>query len=210
MLYFCTENILTRNKIKQIISDGLSRPIVILLRKTKITTNHLTIIGVIISAISATLISQNLMIYGGLILLLSGFFDLLDGEMARTNKQTSKSGALLDSICDRIGEILIFIGILIYFHSKNYGMVHHLFILTSVASSGLVSYARSKAESLNINCTTGIMTRGERIVVLVIAILLEAFFPNSIFYSLILITSLSIITFTQRISLISSNLKNNR
>ena len=94
-----------RNKTKQIVSDYLSKPIVVFLRKTKITPNHLTISGVIISAISATMISQNFLIYGGLILLLSGFFDLLDGEMARTNKQTSKYGALLESISDRIGEI---------------------------------------------------------------------------------------------------------
>lgn len=196
-----------RNKTKQIVSDYLSKPIVVFLRKTKITPNHLTISGVIISAISATMISQSFLIYGGLILLLSGFFDLLDGEMARTNKQTSKYGALLDSICDRIGEILIFIGILVYFHSKNYDMMHNLFILTSVASSSLVSYARSKAESLNVKCTIGIMTRAERIIILVIGIIFEEFFANSIFYCLLLITSLSIITFSQRISLIKSTLK---
>ena len=128
--------------------------------------------------------------------------------MARTNKLASKSGAVLDSVCDRIGEILIFIGILIYLHSNDSSLYHHIFVLTSVASSNLVSYARSKAEGLNIKCTIGIMTRGERIVVLVIGILLENFFPNSIFYSLVLITVLSIITFIQRIALINSTLKN--
>jgi len=199
---------LTRNKIKQIISNYLSRPIVLLLSKTKTTPNHLTIIGLILSALSAILISQNLMISGALILLFSGFLDLLDGEMARTNKLASKSGAVLDSICDRIGETLIFIGILIYFHSNDSSLYHHVFILTSLAFSNLVSYARSKAEGLNIKCTTGIMTRGERIVVLVIGILLASLFPNSIFYSLILITTLSIITFIQRITLINSTFKN--
>ena len=89
------------------------------------------------------------MISGALILLFSGFLDLLDGEMARTNKLASKSGAVLDSVCDRIGEILIFIGILIYLHSNDSSLYHHIFVLTSEASSNLVSYARSKAEGLN-------------------------------------------------------------
>ena len=198
---------MTRIKIKQLISNYMSGPIVILLRKTKITPNHLTVAGLIVSAIASTLISQNLMFYGGLILLLSGFFDLLDGEMARRNKQTSKSGAVLDSICDRIGEILVFIGILIYFHSSNFDILHHFFLITSLSLSGLVSYARSKAESLNIKCSVGIMTRGERIVVLVLGIIIETFFIDAILYSLIIISILSIITFIQRISLINSMLK---
>ena len=127
--------------------------------------------------------------------------------LRNTITEVEKFGAVTLSFNMLLGEVLVFIGILIYFHSNNFDILHHFFLITSLSLSGLVSYARSKAESLNIKCSVGIMTRGERIVVLVLGIIIETFFIDAILYSLIIISILSIITFIQRISLINSMLK---
>jgi archaetidylinositol phosphate synthase len=126
---------------------------------------------------------------GGILLLVSGFFDIVDGQVARITGKTSKRGAFLDSVFDKIAEVAIFLGILVGGYSEGY------VVLLAITLSLLVSYTRARAESLGVQLQgIGIGERAERL--LVIAIVGMAGFLH---YAVVIVVIIAGITFIQRI-----------
>jgi len=104
---------------------------------------------------------------GGLLILGSGFFDIVDGAVARATNAVSKTGAFLDSTLDRLAEVAIFAGILLG------SFTGPLVVLLSLSFSLLVSYTRAKGDSLGVSLSgVGIGERSERLIVLAAAALL--------------------------------------
>ena len=108
----------------------------------------------------------------GVLILLGGLFDALDGKLARTTLRASPFGAVYDATMDRIGELAIYAGIGGYF------MLHRMLVLTclvacATAGSLLVSYVRARAEASNVSCKIGILRRSERILLLGLGSLLN-------------------------------------
>ncbi|MGB9660333.1 MAG: CDP-alcohol phosphatidyltransferase family protein [Nitrososphaerales archaeon] len=130
--------------------------------------------------------------YGGVFLLISGFADVLDGSVARVKGLVSSRGAFLDSTFDRLGELFVYTGILIGSFSDP------LLVLMALSFSLLVSYARTRGESLGINLSgIGIGERAERILVISIASIL-----GYVNYGVMVVLILAFITFLQRVILI--------
>lgn len=169
------------------------------LASANISPNALTIIGFFIAILSSIVYALNNLIefailYGGIILLVAGFVDLLDGAVARATKQVSKKGAFLDSTLDRVSEVLIYAGIL-YANITN-----NMLILLAITLSLLVSYARARAESLGIELKgVGIGERAERLMILSIVSILSILSIEIINYGLIIIAIIATITFVQRV-----------
>lgn len=159
-------------KIRDAMEYRITNPFMGILSRIGITPNALTLIGLAVSIVAAYVIATGHFFIGGLIVLVSGLFDLLDGALARFNKQATKFGAILDSIVDRISEAAIFCGLLFYFISKGSNLEIILIFLVIVGSF-LVSYVRARAEGLDLECQVGWFTRAERIVVLTIGLLLN-------------------------------------
>ncbi|MEM4237902.1 MAG: CDP-alcohol phosphatidyltransferase family protein, partial [Candidatus Nitrosocaldaceae archaeon] len=138
-----------------------------------LTPNTWTVIGFFVSILSAIVYSMHnhlelAMLYGGIVLLVSGFVDMIDGSVARVTKRVSKKGAFLDSTLDRVSEVAIYAGIL-YSNVAN-----DMLVLVAITSSLLVSYARARAESLGIELKgIGIGERAERLLILSIASILS-------------------------------------
>lgn len=129
---------------------------------------------------------------GSIMLLISGFFDIVDGSVARTLKQSSKKGAFLDSILDKISESLIFIGIAVG------GLASPLFCQVAISLSLMVSYARSRSESMGIELKgVGIGERAERL--LSVGFLGLIPLEDSLQYAVLLVCVLAGITLCQRI-----------
>ena len=129
---------------------------------------------------------------GSIMLLISGFFDIVDGNVARTLKQSSKKGAFLDSILDKISESFIFIGIAIG------GLASPLFCQVAISLSLMVSYVRSRSESMGIELKgVGIGERAERL--LSVGILGLIPLEDSLQYAVLLVCVLAGITLCQRI-----------
>ncbi|MEM3709505.1 MAG: CDP-alcohol phosphatidyltransferase family protein, partial [Nitrososphaerales archaeon] len=123
-------------------------------------------------------------VYGGIFLLISGFADVLDGSVARIKGLVSLKGAFLDSTFDRLGESLVYAGILIG------GFCDSLFVLMALSFSLLVSYVRARGESLGINLSgIGIGERAERILILSITSIL-----GYVNYGVIIVLALAFIT----------------
>lgn len=138
------------------------------------------------------------LIFGGILLLVSGFFDIVDGQVARFTKTISQKGAFLDSVFDKISEVAIFLGILIGNYTEPY------LVFLAITLSLLVSYARARAESVGITLQgIGIGERAERL--LVIAIIGIASFMQ---YAIIIVVIIAAITFIQRVIVTARHINN--
>jgi archaetidylinositol phosphate synthase len=134
---------------------------------------------------------------GGIFLIIAGFFDAIDGTVARVTKKTSALGSFLDSIIDKVSEIVIFIGILIG------NFTNPVLVLVTLSLSILVSYTRARAESMGIDLKgKGIAERAERI--LILSILAFIPFRDNISLALWIISVLAIITILERLKIVSA------
>lgn len=172
---------------------------------TGVSANGWTVVGLAVSVLAAFMYSSNgflnfswtpwnlAAVAGGVILLLSGFFDVVDGSVARLTRQISKKGAFLDSVFDKVSEVTIFGGIA-------YGQLADSFwCLVALGTSLLVSYTRARAESLGVKLTgVGIGERAERL--LIIAIIGMIPVKEAMQWAMIIVSIVAGITLAQRIA----------
>ena len=148
----------------------LIAPLVQLLIRLHVRPNTITTVGTLVVVLSAVAYGRGHLHWGGFLLLLSGVFDMLDGQVARDGDARTVFGAFYDSTLDRVGEAALFTGIAIYFLQGGVPPERLVFaIVTCCAALGgslIVSYTRARAEGLNVECSGGIATRAERILVL--------------------------------------------
>lgn len=150
-----------REKVKHLIS-----PIVDYLIKIGVTANTASVMGLIFSIAYLFSSWSKIIPLTLLFLVLSGLFDALDGEIARKTGRASRRGALIDSTLDRVEDGLYMVGLLAL------GLNSYLVFLTMI-SSFMVSYLRAKADSFNINLEgVGIAERGDRIIIIALAIII--------------------------------------
>ena len=155
----------TRGRVKKI-----GEPIALFFGRLGLTPDGLTLIGFGITTIGAILLGLQLWVVGGLIVFAGGVFDMFDGTLARATGQVSKLGAFMDSVFDRWGEALVYVGLVAGLAAAgwSYGPV---LAAAAMASAFLVSYARAKSEGLGFSAGTGmaavgVMPREIRLVIL--------------------------------------------
>ena len=167
---------------------------------TGLSPNFWTVVGLVIALSSAVVYGMGVefgLIIGGILLLVSGFFDMVDGQVARVTGKTSKKSEYLDSMFDKISEVAIFLGILIGGYAEPY------VVLLAITLSLLVSYARAKSDLINIKLQgIGIGERAERL--LVIAIIGIVGFMD---YAVVIVIIIAGITLIQRMIFTTKNIK---
>ena len=175
----------------------LARPVVPLLAKTSITPNTITCLGFLLSVGAAALIATGHLLAAGLLVLVAGLFDLLDGALARRTNQVTRFGAILDSTLDRLAEIAVLLGILILY-VREQSAVGILLVGIALPSSLVVSYIRARAEALGLDCEVGLFTRGERVIILALGLLLSQI-DYALIIALCIIVLFSLFTAGQRL-----------
>lgn len=172
------------------------RPVGLLLRKTGMSPDHLTILGIVVAIGAAIAIGQGAL-RGGLILVIAAALpDLLDGALAKASNTASQRGAFFDSVVDRVTDSVLFGGVAWYFASHESA---HLALLPMaiMAVSSLISYERAKAESLGLYAKGGLMERAERIIVLCFGLLFDSLLIPVLWVMLILTVVTAIQRFAQ-------------
>ncbi len=141
--------------------------IVKVLTLLRINPNILTFTGVLISLWAAFEFGYGNFFKGGLVIILAGLFDMLDGEVARVSKLETRFGAFYDSVIDRYSDIIILQGLMVHYAREQ--MLGYV-VLVGVVFMGavLTSYVRARAECIIPSCKVGFMERPERIVLLII------------------------------------------
>ena len=170
-----------------------------------ITANMVTLFGFVVNLIAAFYFATGRLVTGGILILFGGSFDMIDGAVARAQRNPRASGALLDSVIDRYSEGFLLLGALIYF----YGLESLLGIVLAFSAwfgSILVSYVRARAEGLQVTCKVGLMQRPERIILLGAGTVLQGAllhkFPYLQSTGMILLCTLGILTLTSHITAI--------
>ncbi len=144
---------------------GILDPIGRFLNSLGLMPNVMTILGLIGNIGAACLLATGHITWGGVVVLLMGPIDALDGTMARLRGQPSRFGAFVDSVTDRYSELVILLGLLI-FYLKADDAVFTALVYLAAAGSVLVSYVKARAEALSFEAKVGLLTRVERYLVL--------------------------------------------
>lgn len=152
--------------------DKAVKPLGVLLRRTKMTPDHLTIVGLVVGVGAAFAIGAGYLLLGLFLVILAALPDLLDGALAKASDSASQRGAFFDSTVDRITDALLLGGVAWYLASEESA---HMSLLpfAVMAMSSLISYQRAKAESLGLDAKGGLMERAERVVLLCFGLLIE-------------------------------------
>jgi len=167
---------------------------------TGLSPNFWTIVSLQFALLSAIIYGLGVefgLIIGGILLLVSGFFDVVDGQVAKVTGKTTKKGSYFDSMFDKIAEVAIFLGILIG------GYAEPSLVLLAITLSLLVSYARAKSDAINIKLQgIGIGERAERL--LVIAVIGIIGFME---LAVVIVVIIAGITLVQRMIVTAKNIK---
>ncbi len=140
-------------------------PVGALLNRLGLMPNTVTILGLLGNTVGAYFLARGQMTLGGILILLMGPVDALDGTMARLRGEPTEFGAFVDSVTDRYSELVIFGGLLYYYLQQGEGLLAVLAYLAA-AGSVLVSYTRARAQSLGVETKVGLLTRLERYLIL--------------------------------------------
>lgn len=154
---------------------GLATPIAAGLGRLGLSPNHLSLIGFLVAVVAAVAAAGQGWLAAGVLVILGGLFDLFDGALARVTGQASRLGAFMDSVFDRAGEGIVYVGIVVgcLVAPLNEGVV---LASTALAASFMVSYARAKSESLGFTpgsrmAAIGLAPREVRLVILTIGLI---------------------------------------
>jgi len=138
-----------------------------------IQPQNISLLGLGLSLLGAVFISLDIISIGAIFITAGGILDILDGKVARERKIIRKSGALLDSVLDRIGEIAIFSSICFFLTKKGY-YTYSVITALAMGFSMLVSYVRARAEALGLSPKEGLMRRQERIFITAVSLFLDS------------------------------------
>ncbi len=151
-----------------------------------------TLVGLLLSVLAGASYSTSGLqgeVLGGVLVLAAGWFDIVDGAVARVTGRTSKRGAFLDSTLDRVAEVALFAGVLVGGYSPP------VVVLLALASSLLVSYARAKGDALGVALSgVGIGERSERLLIVAVSSLL-----GQVYWGVLLVAAVASYTFVERV-----------
>ena len=162
------------SEARNVVAFYLTEPVARLLSRTPVTPSMVTWFGFLLATGAAVCIVAERLVAAGFIMLVAGFFDMLDGALARRTKRVTRFGAFLDSTLDRLSEAVILLGILVL-QAREQAVTGIVLVGIALLGSLLVSYIRARAEALGLECRTGLFTRPERVVVLALGLLLSHF-----------------------------------
>ena len=185
------------SEVRKTLSYRFTEPVVRLLSRTAITPSAITWSGFLLTAGAAALIITEHLLVAGLVVLSAGFFDILDGALARRTNQVTRFGAVLDSTLDRLSEAVLLLGILV-FYAREQSIPGILLVGAALIGSPLVSYIRARAEALGLECRMGLFTRAERVIVLALGLVLSQI-DYALIIALAIIVVLSFFTAGQRL-----------
>jgi CDP-diacylglycerol--glycerol-3-phosphate 3-phosphatidyltransferase len=185
------------SEVRKIVSYYLTQPAVRILARTSITPNAITWFGFLLAVGAVAFIVTGHLFAAGLMVLLAGFFDILDGALARHRRQTTHFGAVLDSTLDRLSEAVLLLSIL-WLYAVDQSIIPMLLVGVALVGSFLVSYVRARAEALGLECQAGLFTRAERVIVVALGLLLSQF-AYALIVALAIIAVFSFITVSQRL-----------
>ncbi len=153
--------------------------------------NVLTFIGLGLNGFAGWALATGEWLQGSALIILAGFFDILDGAVARNCRQASPFGSFLDSVLDRYSDLTLLIGLLI-FYSRQEAFLYQILAGVSLMGTALVPYTRARAELLIPKCNVGILERPERVLLIFFGAAIVSIMPV-VLWVLAVLTNITVI-----------------
>ena len=191
---------MSKEQVLRQAASTIVSPFVRAAAKLHISPNALTLTGLVISLVSAVIVGSGYLLAGGLVMLFSGLFDMIDGALARSTGKTTKFGALIDSVSDRVSEAALLCALLVMYTLR--GSTPGAFLAAAaLVGSFLTSYIRARAEGLGLECRVGMFTRAERVIVLGLGLILDqALWQYGALVAVAILAAFSYVTVVQRMA----------
>lgn len=173
--------------------EKMAAPLARLLARLKVSPNQVSAAGFALNVVAAVCIATNDLVLAGVIYILAGCLDLMDGTLARVSGRATKFGAFFDSTVDRISEGVVFAAITYRFAIDGQSVLAAVVVLALLGSL-LVSYVRARAEGLGGKCKVGLLTRAERVILLTLGLLF-----GLLAQTIVVLAVLTAVTVAQRI-----------
>ncbi|MCL0095071.1 CDP-alcohol phosphatidyltransferase family protein [Dehalococcoidia bacterium] len=186
------------SKLRPGLGRLLTEPIVRLIARTGISPNALTITGFLLNALVAGVLAGGYLFLGGFLVLFAGWFDMLDGALARISGKSTRFGTLLDSTVDRFSEAIVFLGLLVFYLARG-ATLEILLIYFTIVGSIMVSYVRARAEGLGLRSEVGLFARPERVILLALGLLPSRISPVALLVVLWILAVGTMITVLHRL-----------
>ncbi|MCL4538552.1 MAG: CDP-alcohol phosphatidyltransferase family protein [Bacteroidetes bacterium] len=155
---------------------GLLEPLASWLGRRNANPNWFTTFGFLLSILCAREIASGRLVLGGVLVFVSGLFDVIDGAVARKTGRVTRFGAVYDSTMDRYSEVTVFFGLGFYLIGNHY-YITSVAAVFAVGGSIMVSYIRARAETLGFKANVGLARRQERVIILGLGLVLNVFNP---------------------------------
>ncbi|MDH4264391.1 MAG: CDP-alcohol phosphatidyltransferase family protein [Deltaproteobacteria bacterium] len=163
----------------------------LLVQRMGLKPNTLTFIGMGLNGLASWALAEGEWLQGASLIVLAGFFDILDGAMARNCNEASSFGSFLDSVIDRYSDLSLLVGLLI-FYSRQGIILYQVLMGLSLMGTALVPYTRARAETIIPQCNVGIMERPERILLIFLGAAIPVIMPIVV-WILAIFTNLTVI-----------------
>jgi CDP-diacylglycerol--glycerol-3-phosphate 3-phosphatidyltransferase len=186
------------SRLRPTLGRFLTEPIVRCLARTGISPNALTITGFLLSIVVAGVLAGGHLFLGGFLVLFAGWFDMLDGALARVVGKSTRFGSLLDSTIDRLSEAVLFLGLLIFYLGQA-ATLEILLVYSAIVGSIMVSYIKARAEGLGLRCEVGFFARPERVILLALGLLLSRASPVALLVVLVILAMGTMLTVLHRL-----------
>ena len=144
----------------------LGDPVARALLRAHVRPNHLTMLGLGVSIVAACALAQGRLRVGAVLLALAGLFDFFDGSLARLANSVSAFGAFLDSVVDRYSDLVVLLGVVLYYH-RAADTTGVLLAMVALVGTIMTSYTKARAQSIGVACEIGLIERPERLIVLI-------------------------------------------
>ncbi len=166
----------------------LGDPLARALLRAHVRPNHLTMVGLVVSILAAWALAHGQLRAGAVLLALAGLFDFFDGSLARLANSVSAFGAFLDSVADRYSDLVVLLGVVLYYH-RAADTTGVFLTMGALVGTIMTSYTKARAQSIGVPCEIGLIERPERLIVLIAGATFNALTPAMV--ALALLTNLT-------------------
>jgi CDP-diacylglycerol--glycerol-3-phosphate 3-phosphatidyltransferase len=178
----------------------LGDPVARALLRAHVRPNHLTMVGLGVSILAAFALAHGQLRVGAVLLALAGLFDFFDGSLARLANSVSAFGAFLDSVADRYSDLVVLLGVLLYYHRVP-DTVGVLLTMGALVGTIMTSYTKARAQSIGVRCEIGLIERPERLILLIAGATFNVLTPAMIALALLSnLTALQRILYMRRVA----------
>ncbi|MGH7317715.1 MAG: CDP-alcohol phosphatidyltransferase family protein [Candidatus Rokuibacteriota bacterium] len=178
----------------------LADPVARALLRAHVRPNHLTVVGLGVSILAALAMAQGRLRVAALLLAVAGLCDLFDGALARRANRVSPFGAFLDSVVDRYSDLVVLLGVVLFYHHALHTTGVLVTMITLVGTI-MISYTKARAQSIGVACEIGLMERPERLIVLIAGATFNLLTPAMVALAVLTnVTALQRIFYTRRVA----------